>query len=104
MGHRDPLLHQRAAGRLQVDAFQRGAAGQHADVLVQGAGARLLMLDLAAPLTDAERIEMRLDLVALFERDGAMRERLRPFGGEVNISASPGYPAVIALHVPAARA
>ena len=53
--------------------------------------AESVFLEIAGPRPDA------VDLTA-------MRERLRPFGGEVNISASPGYPAVIALHVPAARA
>jgi DNA mismatch repair protein MutS len=56
---------------------RKGSLLDAVDRTVTGAGARLLMADLAAPLTDADRIEMRLDLVALLERDGAMRERLR---------------------------
>jgi len=47
------------------------------DRTVTGAGARLLAADLGAPLLDREAIEARLDLVSLFERDGALREALR---------------------------
>jgi DNA mismatch repair protein MutS len=44
---------------------------------VTGAGARLLAADLSAPLTDRGAIEARLDLVALFEGDGILRDRMR---------------------------
>jgi DNA mismatch repair protein MutS len=47
------------------------------DRSVPGAGARLLAADLGAPLLDRARIEARLDLVALFERDAGLREWLR---------------------------
>ncbi len=47
------------------------------DRTVTGAGARLLAGDLGAPLLDRARIEARLDLVGLFERDAAAREGLR---------------------------
>ena len=47
------------------------------DRTVTGAGARLLAADLGAPLMDRARIEARLDLVALFGDDAALRERLR---------------------------
>ena len=47
------------------------------DRTVTGAGARLLAADLGAPLLDRGRVEARLDLVALFERDAALREGLR---------------------------
>jgi DNA mismatch repair protein MutS len=47
------------------------------DRTVTGAGARLLASDLGAPLLDRDRIEARLDLVGLFERDSSARETLR---------------------------
>ncbi|HEX8642183.1 MAG TPA: DNA mismatch repair protein MutS [Allosphingosinicella sp.] len=47
------------------------------DRTVTGAGARLLAADLGAPLTDRGRIEARLDLVGMFERDAGLRETVR---------------------------
>ena len=47
------------------------------DRTVTGAGARRLAADLGAPLLDRTRIERRLDLVGLFERDGGLRDALR---------------------------
>ncbi len=47
------------------------------DRTVTGAGARLLAADLGAPLLDRDRIEARLDLVALFESDAGARDWLR---------------------------
>ncbi len=47
------------------------------DRTITGAGARLLAADLAAPLTDRDAIEARLDLVAWFDEDGALRDGLR---------------------------
>jgi DNA mismatch repair protein MutS len=47
------------------------------DRTVTGAGARLLAADLGAPLLDRPRIEARLDLVAAFERDSALRDSVR---------------------------
>ena len=44
------------------------------DRTVTGAGARLLAADLGAPLLDRGRIEARLDLVGLFERDAGLRD------------------------------
>ena len=72
-----------AATRESLEIAQTAAGGRKGSLLdaidrtVTGAGARLLAADLAAPLTDREAIEARLDLVALFERDSALRERLR---------------------------
>ena len=56
---------------------RKGSLLDAIDRTVTGAGARLLGADLSAPLTDVGAIEERLDLVALFEGDGALRERLR---------------------------
>jgi DNA mismatch repair protein MutS len=47
------------------------------DRTVTGAGARLLAADLGAPLLDRGRIEARLDLVGLFERDSGLRDLVR---------------------------
>jgi DNA mismatch repair protein MutS len=47
------------------------------DQTVTGAGARLLAVDIAAPLTDTAAIEARLDLVALFAGDAGRRDHLR---------------------------
>jgi len=47
------------------------------DRTVTGAGARLLAADLGAPLLDRDRIEARLNLVALFENDSTLRELVR---------------------------
>ena len=47
------------------------------DRTVTGAGARLLAADLGAPLLDRGRIEARLDLVGLFERDRGLRDLVR---------------------------
>ncbi len=56
---------------------RKGSLLDAIDRTVTGAGARLLGADLSAPLTDVAAIEERLDLVALFEGDGALRDRLR---------------------------
>jgi len=56
---------------------RRGSLLDAIDRTVTGAGARLLGADLSAPLTDIAAIEQRLDLVAAFEADGALRARLR---------------------------
>jgi DNA mismatch repair protein MutS len=56
---------------------RKGSLLDAIDRTVTGAGARLLAADLAAPLTNLDRIEARLDLVALFERDAGLRDRLR---------------------------
>jgi DNA mismatch repair protein MutS len=72
-----------AATRESLEITQAQAGGRKGSLLdavdrsVTGAGARLLAADLAAPLTDRAAIEERLDLVAAFEGDGALRERLR---------------------------
>src|SRR5688572_5867289 len=47
------------------------------DRTVTGAGARLLAADLGAPLLDRLRIEARLDLLGLFERDSGLRDLVR---------------------------
>jgi DNA mismatch repair protein MutS len=56
---------------------RKGSLLDAVDRTVTGAGARLLGTDLSAPLTDIGAIEARLDLVALFEGDGLLRDRLR---------------------------
>ncbi len=56
---------------------RKGSLLDAVDRTVTGAGARLLGADLSAPLTDVAAIEARLDLVALFEGDAALRDRLR---------------------------
>jgi DNA mismatch repair protein MutS len=56
---------------------RKGSLLDSIDRTVTGAGARLLGADLSAPLTDIDAIEQRLDLVALLEGDGALRDRLR---------------------------
>ena len=56
---------------------RKGSLLDAIDRTVTGAGARLLGADLSAPLTEIGAIEERLDLVALFEGDGGLRERLR---------------------------
>ncbi len=72
-----------AATRESLEISQSQAGGRKGSLLdaidrtVTGAGARLLGADLSAPLTDVAAIEARLDLVALFEGDGALRDRLR---------------------------
>jgi DNA mismatch repair protein MutS len=72
-----------AATRESLEIAQAAGGGRKGSLLdaidrtVTGAGARLLSGDLAAPLIDRDTIEARLDLVALFERDAGLRERLR---------------------------
>ncbi|RVT92664.1 DNA mismatch repair protein MutS [Sphingomonas crocodyli] len=56
---------------------RKGSLLDAVDRTVTGAGARLLAADLSAPLTDTQAIIDRLDLVELFERDGALRDRMR---------------------------
>jgi DNA mismatch repair protein MutS len=56
---------------------RKGSLLDSIDRTVTGAGARLLAGDLSAPLTDRKAIEARLDLVGLFEADGALRDRMR---------------------------
>ncbi|KRB80820.1 DNA mismatch repair protein MutS [Sphingomonas sp. Root710] len=62
---------------LSQAGHRKGSLLDSIDRTVTGAGARLLGADLSAPLTDIGMIEERLDLVALFERDGALRDRMR---------------------------
>jgi len=72
-----------AATRESLELTQASGGGRKGSLLdavdrtVTGAGARLLAADIGAPLTDRRRIEERLDLVALFERDGALRDSVR---------------------------
>jgi len=56
---------------------RKGSLLDAVDRTVTGAGARLLSTDLSAPLTDRKAIDDRLDLVALFEGDGTLRDRMR---------------------------
>ncbi|HZG46495.1 MAG TPA: DNA mismatch repair protein MutS, partial [Allosphingosinicella sp.] len=66
---------------LELTCTQGGArAGSllHAvDRTVTGAGARLLAADIAAPLTDRQGVEARLDLVGWIERNPTLRHALR---------------------------
>ncbi len=72
-----------AATRESLELTRSQAGGRAGSLLacvdrtVTGAGARLLAADLGAPLLDRARIEARLDLVALFEGDAALRDALR---------------------------
>jgi DNA mismatch repair protein MutS len=72
-----------AASRESLEIVAAAGGGRKGSLLdtidrtVTGAGARLLAADLSAPLYDVDRIEARLDLVALFERDAGLRDRLR---------------------------
>ena len=86
-----PPVRRAAADHMMIDAATResleivqatgggrkGSLLDSIDRTVTGAGARLLGLDLAAPLTDRAVIDERLDLVGAFHNDGASRERLR---------------------------
>src|SRR5215212_6380689 len=56
---------------------RRGSLGDAIDRTVTVAGARLLAQRLAAPLTDSEQIAKRLDAVALFCADSAVRGDVR---------------------------
>jgi DNA mismatch repair protein MutS len=72
-----------AATRESLELTVAAAGGRAGSLLgsvdrtVTGAGARLLAADIGAPLLDRARIEARLDLVALFERDSGLREAIR---------------------------
>jgi len=72
-----------AATRESLELVRSASGGRAGSLLacidrtVTGAGARLLAADLGAPLTDRARIEARIDLVALFERDSGLREQVR---------------------------
>ncbi|WP_420141338.1 DNA mismatch repair protein MutS [Sphingomonas sp.] len=86
-----PPAHRAAADHMMIDAATResleitvasggGRKGSLLDAIdrtVTGGGARLLSADLSAPLTDAQAIEARLDLVGFFHDDGDLRARLR---------------------------
>ncbi|WP_076068978.1 DNA mismatch repair protein MutS [Sphingomonas montana] len=86
-----PPERRQAAGHMLIDAAtresleltqatdggRRGSLLDAVDRTVTGAGARLLRADIAAPLTDRGAIEARLDLVALFEADAALRDTVR---------------------------
>jgi DNA mismatch repair protein MutS len=56
---------------------RKGSLLDAVDRTVTGGGARLLSADISAPLGDKVAIEARLDLIALFEGDGALRDRVR---------------------------
>ena len=86
-----PPVAVRPDGTMAIDAatrvsleIARSASGGRAgslldaiDLTVTAAGARLLAEDLAAPLTDAQAIAGRLDLVDWFAGDGIVRGRTR---------------------------
>ncbi|WP_432653728.1 DNA mismatch repair protein MutS [Sphingosinicella terrae] len=86
-----PPVSRSAGDHMMIDAATResleltiSASGTRAgsllacvDRTVTGAGARLLAADLGAPLLERLRIEARLDLVGLFERDPGLREWAR---------------------------
>jgi len=84
--------HRRASGvHMLIDAATResleltqtasgsrkGSLLDAVDRTVTGGGARLLAADISAPLDDKSAIEARLDLVALFESDGTLRDKVR---------------------------
>ena len=87
-----PPVARSAGDHMMIDAATResleltvSASGTRAgsllasvDRTVTGAGARLLAADLGAPLLDRARIEARLDLVALFERDARLARLAAP--------------------------
>ncbi|MEH3045616.1 DNA mismatch repair protein MutS [Sphingomonas adhaesiva] len=56
---------------------RKGSLLDAVDRTVTGAGARLLAADIGAPLMQRAAIDARLDLVALFHDDAALRERTR---------------------------
>jgi len=56
---------------------RKGSLLDAIDRTVTGAGARLLAVDLSAPLNEVAGIEARLHLVARFAEDGGCRDRLR---------------------------
>ncbi len=62
---------------LSVSGTRAGSLLATLDRTVTGAGARLLTADLGAPLLDRGRIEARLDLIGLFERDSGLRDGMR---------------------------
>jgi DNA mismatch repair protein MutS len=72
-----------AATRESLELTQSVSGGRGGSLLgcidrtVTGGGARLLGADLGAPLMDRARIEARLDLVGLFERDPGLRDHVR---------------------------
>jgi DNA mismatch repair protein MutS len=72
-----------AATRESLELTQAQGGGRRGSLLdvvdrtVTGAGARLLAADIGAPLAERGPTEARLDLVARFERDGALREATR---------------------------
>jgi DNA mismatch repair protein MutS len=72
-----------AATRESLEIVQATGGGRKGSLLdsidrtVTGAGARLLGLDLAAPLTDRAAIDRRLDLVGWLHDDADLRARLR---------------------------
>jgi len=72
-----------AATRESLELTQASGGGRRGSLLdaidrtVTGAGARMLAADLGAPLGDRSAIEARLDLIALFEGDGGLRDGLR---------------------------
>ena len=86
-----PPRRQRADGTMEIDPatrrnleLVRGLDGRRdgsllaiIDRTLTGPGARLLAERIAAPLTDQEEIERRLDLVQLFVERPAVRERVR---------------------------
>ncbi|MDB5689760.1 MAG: mismatch repair protein MutS [Sphingomonas bacterium] len=56
---------------------RKGSLLDTIDRTVTGAGARALAADIGAPLADRATVEARLDLVARFEGDGALRDATR---------------------------
>ncbi|MBU3077059.1 DNA mismatch repair protein MutS [Sphingomonas quercus] len=72
-----------AATRESLEMTQASGGGRKGSLLdavdrtVTGAGARLLAMDIGAPLVERAEIEGRLDLVGWLAEDGGQRERLR---------------------------
>ena len=60
-----------------VGGSRKGSLLDAIDRTITGAGARLLAADLAAPLTDRDQIDARLDLIGFLHDDPDLRARLR---------------------------
>ena len=73
----DPATRRNLELTVTLTGERRGSLLASIDRTLTGAGARLLAARLAAPLTDAPRIDRRLDAIAYFTEQPALRAALR---------------------------